>query len=155
MHAGGTMPRYARSMKKRYGALLGALLLASACGHSASSASSATAASGSLEGVKYRVPVYTSNLTSPPTKGLAPGIYQFQTADSVLTVVAWYKAHLPSNMGGSWVSSDPSGAAANVDWSYVHTQGAGDDFSLDVEHSRSNGPAYAPGTKTIVEVVDR
>lgn len=99
--------------------------------------------------------MYTSNLTSPPTSDLSPGIYQFQTSDPVLTVVAWYKAHLPGNMGGTWVSSDPSGAAANVDWSYVHTQTAGDNFSVDVEHSRSNGPAYAPGTKTIVEVVDR
>jgi hypothetical protein len=149
-------------MKRQIFAVLGALLFATACGHSsgasqsasnASSAPPAAAASSSLQGVKYRVPLYSNNVTKPAELGIEPGIYQYETSDSVLTVVAWYKSHIPSDMGGKWVSSDPSSPADITDWSYVKP-GDGQ-FSVDVEHSRNGVPVYAAGTKTIVQVVDR
>jgi hypothetical protein len=164
-HVHRTAVRYALGMKKHVFAILTASLLASGCGHSsgaasqsASNASSAPAgapASSSLQGVKYRVPLYPNNITRSAELGIAPGIYQYQTSDAVLTVVAWYKSHVPSAMGGTWVSSDPSSPADITDWSYTHAQTPGGEFSVDVEHARKGVPVYAAGTKTIVEVVDR
>jgi hypothetical protein len=65
------------------------------------------------------------------------------------------KSHIPSDMGGTWVTSDPSSPADITDWSYTHAHTATGEFSVDIEHARKGVHVYAPGTKTIVEVVDR
>lgn len=162
-HARRTAVRYAPYMNKQLLAVLTALVLTSACGHSSGTGTQSTsggasqpaAATDSLQGVKYRVPVYSSNITRPAERGLAPGIYQYQTSDSVSTVLAWYKSHIPSGLGGVWDSSQDDGPIDDRDWGYDHAHPAGGAFSVGINHTRSGEPGYAPGTKTVVQVVDR
>jgi hypothetical protein len=97
--------------------------------------------------------LYSSNITSPAAISL-PGAYQFQTSDDVYTVLAWYKSHVPGSLGGTWVSSDPSGTPENQDWSLSKADSGRGDFYVDIEHVRKGVPVYAPGSKTIVEVGD-
>lgn len=108
-----------------------------------------------MQGVKYRIPVYSSNITRPAERGLALGIYQFETSDSVSTVLAWYKSHIPNEMGGVWDSSQDDGPIDDRDWGYDHAHAPGGRFSVAINHLRKGLPGYAAGTKTIVQVVDR
>jgi len=148
-------------MTTRLAALLAALLLASACSQSSSQSAAssqsgeASQTTGALDGVKYRIPLYSSGVTSAATL-VRPGVYQFQTSESVSTVLAWYKSHVPGNLGGVWEGSgDESSPVANQDWGYDHAHPTGGEFSVGIQHARSDQPGYAPNTKTIVEVTDR
>lgn len=99
--------------------------------------------------------MYSSGVTSSPELVRA-GVYQFQTSDSVSTVLAWYKSHVPADLGGVWDSNgDDSDPIDSRDWGYDHAHPAGGVFNVAIQHARSGQPGYAPGTKTIVEVADR
>jgi hypothetical protein len=144
-------------MKTR-SAALAALLLASTCGHSSGDASQSTsnasaAAAGALEGVKYRVPMYPGTLTVPASTAHA-GAYTFETSDDVQTVVAWYKLHVPANVGGSWEGSDGNNPVGIQEWNLVRAKPAQGEFYVDIEGVSKAAPGSDPGSKTIVEVGD-
>jgi hypothetical protein len=130
---------------------------ASQAGATAAAASAADAgdsnagASDSLEGVKGRIPLYDSNVTRKPAKVMS-GMYEFETSDPPAQVAAWYKAHVPAALAGKWSDPDPDAAPQ---WVYQAklTDGAVNVTIQPVESA--NQAAYAPGTKSIVAVIDR
>lgn len=136
-------------------ALLIAALLASGCsGSSRTTGSQAQTqarapASGALEGVKNRVPVYDSHITAQPAT-VTPGMYQFETSDTPAQVVAWYKAHMPGSLDGKWSYPDPDAAP---EWGF---QGTVSDGRLDITIQPVNTAytGYGAGSKTIVAVID-
>jgi len=117
----------------------------------AADAGGSDSASGALEGVKGRVPLYTSNVTRK-SQTITPGMYQFETSDSPAQVAAWYKAHVPAALGGKWSDPDPDAAPQ---WGYQAKPSDGA-VSVTIQPAQaSNQAAYAPGTKSIVAVTDR
>jgi hypothetical protein len=108
-------------------------------------------ASASLEGVKGRIPLYDSNVTRKPGNVIS-GMYDFETSDPPAQVAAWYKAHVPAALAGKWSDPDPDAAP---EWVY---QAKLSDGAVNVTIQpvvAANQAAYAPGTKSIVAVIDR
>lgn len=142
--------------KTRLTALLIAALLAGGCsGSSGTTRSQAQTqaqapASGVLDGVKNRAPIYDSHITAKPA-AVTSGMYQFETSDTPAQVVAWYKAHIPGSLAGKWSEPDPDAAP---EWGFKGNVSDGT-FDITIQPVNPKYTGYAAGSKTIVAVIDK
>jgi hypothetical protein len=146
------------NINSRFAAALVAALLAAGCSGSSSGdtqtqatqAQEQTSATGALDGVKNRVPIYDSNITAKAST-VTPGMYQFETSDTPAQVVAWYKAHIPGSLAGKWNMPDPDAAPQ---WGYRADVSDGR-FDITIQPVNTAYKGYAAGSKSIVAVIDK
>src|ERR1700722_17768425 len=137
---------------------LGAALLVAACtgaSHDAQSqaqaqtqdSSQSQAGGGEVKGVKQRVSLYDSHVTAKPAT-VTPGMYQFETSDTPVQVVAWYKAHIPRSLAGKWAEPDPDAAP---EWGFRANLSDGK-FNITIQPVNKAYGGYSAGSKTIIAV---